>query len=139
LTALVNLEFRRRAVQASLQKAIENISIPILTASCSYKNELVHSYFYSLHLSSLWPLSERFLHASLSTLIERIPSFPEIKQYRSKCHCELCGTSYKPLLLGIRTKLLSSTIGLCLDCVKGGGSDLKNNNRVCRFGHPEAL
>jgi hypothetical protein len=135
----VDLEVRRGAVQASLQKAIEDIATPILTAKCQYKDELAHAYFRGLHKSSLWPLSEQFRQSSLSTIIQRISWFPESNPTRQYCRCNVCGISYKPLLLDIRKKHLSSITSLCLDCVRGGGSNLKENNRDCRFAHSEAL
>ncbi|KAF8857824.1 hypothetical protein BDZ45DRAFT_422472 [Acephala macrosclerotiorum] len=136
---LVDLEVQRGAVQASLQKAIEDVATPILTTTtCKYRNELAHAYFRGLHGSSLWPLSEKFRQASLSTIMQRISWIPESNSTRTYCQCDACEAPYKPLLLEIKAKHLSSITSLCLDCIKGGGSNLKENNRDCRFAHSEA-
>jgi hypothetical protein len=136
----VDLEVRRGAVQASLQKAIEDIATPILTSNCQYKDDLTHAYFRGLHLSLLWPLSEKFRQSSLSIIMERITWFPESNPTMRKYNtCGVCQISYKPLLLDIRKKHLSSITGLCLDCVTDGDSNLKENNRDCRYAHSEAL
>ena len=135
----MDLEARRGAVQASLQKAIEDVATPILTATCQYKDALAHAYFRSLYQSSLWPLSEQFRQASLSTIMQRISWFSESNPTRQYCRCSVCGIQYKPLLSNIKTKHLALITSLCLDRVKGGGSHLKENNGDCRFAHSEAL
>jgi len=136
---LEDLEVRRGAVQSSLQKAVEDVATPILTSKCSFGSDIAHAYFRGLQTSSLWPLSEKFRQSSLATIMQRISWFPETNPPRAYCRCKVCGISYQPLLKDIKAKHLSSISSLCLDCVKGGGSDLKGNDRECRFAHSKVL
>lgn len=129
----MDLEVQRETVQANLQKAIEDLATPILASYCKNQYALAHAYFQGLYKSGLWPLSEKLRQSSLSTIMERMTRFPGIN--KNGCTCRMCDVAYKFLLSDMEKKHLSSVTGLCLDCVKDGGSGLKGDNRNCRFEH----
>jgi len=135
---LADLEVRRRAVQSSLHKFLENLATPMLVTSCRHSSVIAHEYFRALKDSLLWPLSEMLEQASLRTIIERIGWVSEPNSLNQRhCACNVCGKRYKPSLDSARADHLSMIIGLCLPCIRGGTliAPIKGNNSVCGAGH----
>jgi hypothetical protein len=156
----VDLDAKKAAVAANLQRTIEDLATPILADwypnygrhsyegndPCSYRASSTYAYFRELKRRGLWPLSEAFRQSNLSTISQRILSFQEsnltLKSTSSTeqpCYCSVCQTRFKPLLESARTTHLCSITGLCLDCVKARGSKTKEEGGNCRIAHSEVL
>jgi len=154
LTIIVDLDAKRAAAVAVLQRTIEDLATPTLTAgndpyngvSCPYRAFSMYSYFRELQRCSLWPLSEVFRQSNLSTISQRILSFKESNSTllstdgtNRLCRCGVCQTRLKALLESAREAHLCTITGFCLDCVKAGGSKTEEECGSCRIEHSAAL
>lgn len=154
LTIVVDLDVKRAAAAAVLQRTIEDLANPTLSAgddpyngvSCPYRSFSMYSYFRELQRCSLWPLSEVFRQSNLSTISQRILSFKESNSTllstdgtKRLCRCSVCQMRFKPLIESAREAHLCTITGLCLDCVKAGGSKTEYEGGNCRIAHCAAL
>jgi hypothetical protein len=148
----VDLDAKRAAVAFILQRTIEDLATPILESGpyrgyiCGYRLSSLHKYMCELKRCSLWPLSEAFRKSSLSTISTRILSFQESNtglestiQPKRDCLCKVCQMRFKELLENARRTHLNSMTGLCLDCVKAGGSKTNKEGKSCRIAHSAAF
>ena len=130
----MDIDANRGAIQASLHTAIEKAGSTLLSVKCGYPMFWPHSYLQGLKTASLWPLSEAFRQQSLATIMERIYWIPQPDySNRGRCGCSICSKTYVQVIRDDRAQHLSMVTGLCLDCVKGGGSKAKD--KECRVSH----
>lgn len=133
-------EARRAEVHLSLLNAIESpVTRCIEQLSCKNNLQVAGQYFHNLASCELFPLAKALREESISTILQRMPSFqePTVTRCPEREQCSSCQwnqtLNFKNKMRSERKIISKIKVGVCLDCVKTGRESQRSD--VCRVKH----
>ncbi|MCJ1253187.1 hypothetical protein MMC24_000996 [Lignoscripta atroalba] len=127
---LPTLEAKRAVIRQCIHNRLQNLITSMVDIDSVCTGYTVRNYVSRMKSAGIWPMTSEGVYR----LLDRLLDFPKRTTFYYR-ECPNCSNphdhKFDDAVRDVRSEILNSVEGLCLDCINAGG----RNSKVCRVKH----